>query len=167
MKRNETNGTDARRDDYETIFRLHMAMGEAAETVLRALPPATARLAAALNPRQHAALRAVRFARENGEKPMRLGELARRIGLKRAGASQLVDALAAKGLLARRPDPASARSVLILETPLGRRLGRILLAHAEDSVERFLSPLAPAERRRFLASARSLTAAQRPARQGG
>ena len=148
---------DSLRDEYEAVFRLHMALSDAAEVVLRDLPPATARLAADLNPRQHAALRAVFHARERGE-PLRLGELARRIGLKRAGASQLVTALEAKGLLRREPDPTSSRSVLVRETPTGLRHGRVLLAQAEASVEGFLAPLAPEERRSFLEAARRLAA---------
>ena len=52
-----------------------------------------------------------------GEHPMGPTELAARLGLTQAAGSQVVDRLQAHGLVARAPDPADARRVIVSITP--------------------------------------------------
>lgn len=52
-----------------------------------------------------------------GEQPMGPTELAARLGLTQAAGSQVVDRLQARGLVARAPDPADARRVIVSITP--------------------------------------------------
>lgn len=54
------------------------------------------------------------------ERPVRLGDLAGRLGLGAATVSESVSAAEAKGLVARTPDPKDARAILIEVTPEGR-----------------------------------------------
>ena len=49
-------------------------------------------------------------------------ELAQELALEKSTVSRLVDAMAERGLLERVGHPSDARSVLLLATPLGRRL---------------------------------------------
>ena len=55
---------------------------------------------------------------------MRLSELNRAVLLSQPALSRLVDRLAERGLLERRPDPADGRGVLVHLTDEGRRLQR-------------------------------------------
>lgn len=52
----------------------------------------------------------------------RLTELARRLGVTRQAASQMVQQIEQKGFLERRPDPEDARAVLVRHTAAGRAL---------------------------------------------
>ncbi|MBO0807837.1 MAG: MarR family transcriptional regulator, partial [Actinobacteria bacterium] len=54
--------------------------------------------------------------------PVRYGELNRHVLLSQPALSRLVDRLAARGLIQRRPDPADRRSVLLSLTGPGRAL---------------------------------------------
>jgi DNA-binding MarR family transcriptional regulator len=52
----------------------------------------------------------------------RLVELARRLGVSRQAASQIVQQIEGKGFLERTPDPVDGRAVLVRHTPAGRAL---------------------------------------------
>lgn len=54
--------------------------------------------------------------------PLRLGELARREGVRPPTATRLVDPLVERGLVTRTPDPDDARGVVLTLTRSGRRL---------------------------------------------
>ncbi len=77
--------------------------------------------------------------------------------LDRSNVARLCSALEQRGLLRRTPDPADRRAVLVFLTDQGR----MLLDRAEPAVQAvqrdLLSPLAPAERARFLAALRTIT----------
>jgi DNA-binding MarR family transcriptional regulator len=61
---------------------------------------------------------------------LRPAELAERLGVTRATATGLLDALEADGLVARRRDPRDGRGVRVALTAAGReRMGRILPGH--------------------------------------
>jgi DNA-binding MarR family transcriptional regulator len=57
-----------------------------------------------------------------GEGELRLGELAARRGVCQSVVSRQVGELEARGLVARRPDPADRRAGLVRLTPAGRQL---------------------------------------------
>lgn len=73
----------------------------------------------------------------------RLAELARRMGVTKQAAGQLVDDLEGLGLLERRPDPADGRAKLICFTDEGRAAifrGLEVLAETEEEVLGGLPP---------------------------
>lgn len=61
----------------------------------------------------------------------------------------VLDALAARGLVARRPDPSDGRRRLVALTYQGTALVAALTADAAAGQDDFLSALAPEERRRL------------------
>ena len=81
--------------------------------------------------------------------PIRLGELNRHVLLSQPALSRLVDRLAERGLIDRKPDPADGRGVLLSLSGAGRALQhRIGRRHARD-VARALTGLDPAEIRQL------------------
>ena len=54
--------------------------------------------------------------------PVRMGELAELLGIVRRSATSVVDELAERGLVERRPDPVDRRGVAVVVTPSGRAL---------------------------------------------
>src|SRR5688500_11281333 len=68
-----------------------------------------------VTPAQARALRTL--ARSDG--PIRMSELADRLRLARRSTASVIDALAARGLVARRPDPVDRRAVAVEVTPAG------------------------------------------------
>lgn len=79
---------------------------------------------------------------------LRMSELADRLLLSRTGLVRMIDELARRGLLERRPDGQDARGTLACLTTAGR--GRFLeaaAAHRENVRGDFLSPLGPEGRR--------------------
>jgi len=84
--------------------------------------------AAGLVPRQHQALLAIKgFAHREA---ITAGQLARRLCIQHHSAVGLINRLAAKGLLRRRPDPADHRQVRLELTPKATHLlARLSVAH--------------------------------------
>jgi DNA-binding MarR family transcriptional regulator len=80
--------------------------------------------------------------------PIRLSELNRYVLLSQPALSRLVDRLAERGLIDRRPDPADGRGVLLSLSGDGRavqrRIGR---RHARDVAQALTAELDPAELR--------------------
>lgn len=73
-------------------------------------------------------------------------EVARLIGIDAGAVSRLVDRLAAKGLMTRRPDPASRRSLRLSLTPAGRALVPVLIRIADGNDAAYFGVLPPGER---------------------
>ena len=78
------------------------------------------------------------------------GSLAARLGVDTASAHHLTHRLAAAGYIERRIDAQDRRARALRLTARGKALRAELRSAARASQERILSPLAPAERRRFL-----------------
>jgi DNA-binding MarR family transcriptional regulator len=57
-----------------------------------------------------------------GEEPMRMSELAERLGIARRSATSVVDELAERDLVTRRRDPADRRAVAVQIAPAGETL---------------------------------------------
>ena len=58
----------------------------------------------------------------NADQPIRLSELAARLGIVPRSATSVVDDLEAAGLVARQPDPNDRRATLVDLTPDGRQI---------------------------------------------
>ena len=56
-----------------------------------------------------------------GEAPVNISELARRLGISKQGAAQIVDDMERRGLVVRGPDPSDGRSRLVSLTDEGQR----------------------------------------------
>ncbi|MFF9351948.1 MarR family winged helix-turn-helix transcriptional regulator [Streptomyces sp. NPDC014734] len=84
--------------------------------------------------------------------PLRIGDLARGMGIGKPSASRLVDILVAAGLVGRRPDPHDQRASLIALTPAGTA---VLDSIRRDSLQALASLVAelPDDRRAVLADA--------------
>ena len=82
--------------------------------------------------------------------PVRPGELNRHVLLSQPALSRLVDRLAERGIVERKPDPADGRGVLLSLTPAGlalqRQVGRL---HARDVARAMTAGLTPGELRRL------------------
>jgi DNA-binding MarR family transcriptional regulator len=89
--------------------------------------------------------------------PLRLNDLAARMGTSAPTASRTVDVLDELGLAARTPDPDDRRAVRIELTPAGRRLIDERRARASTAFEPAAATLAPAEREQLLALLARLT----------
>jgi DNA-binding MarR family transcriptional regulator len=84
--------------------------------------------------------------------PARLGSLADAMGTTDATASRTVDALEARGLAERRPDPEDARCVIVAATDAGAAEVRCRRERVVELAERALAGLSPDEARRVTAS---------------
>lgn len=97
-----------------------------------------AALEAGLTPQQHQALLAIKGF--PGRRRVTVGELAERLNIRPHSAVGLVDRLAARGLVRRRPDRADRRQVWIeLTRRAEAQLTRLSLAHRDEL--RRLAPL--------------------------
>lgn len=95
-----------------------------------------------LTPAQARALRIL--GRE--DRPLRMGELAERLGIVPRSATTVVDALEAAGLATRVPDPGNRRALLVAPTESGQNtLARMSDARRRSAAE-LLSVLTPDER---------------------
>ena len=88
-----------------------------------------------------AQLRALRMLRRHGV--MRLSELSDRLRIAPRSATEVVDALEARGLVQRRPDPGDRRATLVEVTGDG---GGVLDAVRGTEAERIFSRLTAADR---------------------
>ena len=88
-----------------------------------------------------AQLRALRMLRRHGV--MRLSELSDRLRIAPRSATEVVDALEARGLAQRRPDPGDRRATLVEVTADG---SGVLDAVRGTEAERVFSRLSPADR---------------------
>ncbi len=84
------------------------------------------------------------------EGPLRLNDLAQRIGTSTATASRAVDALDSLGLIRRAPDAEDRRALSLTVSELGRALLDERLARAATAFEPATASLSPEERRELL-----------------
>ena len=82
--------------------------------------------------------------------PIRLRDLARRIGTTPATATRSTDALEAASLVERRTDPLDGRGVLVAATPLGRRTEREAHRNLVVLLDRMLEQMDASARERFV-----------------
>jgi len=94
--------------------------------------------------------------------PLRLNDLAARIGTSAPTASRTVDSLDDLGLVARETDPADRRAVRIELTPAGRRLVDERKARAAAAFEPAVGALAGPDRKQLLDLLARMTAALSP-----
>ena len=102
-----------------------------------------------LTPHQFRALNAV--AREttcpgNGEPGLRLKELAERLHIVPRSATEVVDQLAAKGLVERMADPSDRRATLLKLTEAGNKLREQVHEDRKREADEFFSVLEPKDR---------------------
>lgn len=100
-----------------------------------------------LTPAQSRALRTVARSSE----PMRMGELAQRMGIVPRSATSLVDALVAAGLLERATDPENRRAVLVGLSPGGRQVQDRMAQVRAQAATQILAPLSAEDTARLLA----------------
>jgi DNA-binding MarR family transcriptional regulator len=97
--------------------------------------------------------------------PLTVGEQAEHMGLRRNSASELLQRLEAKGLVARIRDERDERRVLVWLTPAGRdvvsRVGEVL---APDLLAERMAALSPDERKSVIRGLELLTAAEPPSK---
>lgn len=104
-----------------------------------------------LTPHQFRALNAVgraAAAEENagGEPGLRLKELAERLRIAPRSATEVVDQLAEKGLVERRPHPSDRRATLLSLTAEGEQLRARVNADRKREADEFFSVLEPQDR---------------------
>jgi DNA-binding MarR family transcriptional regulator len=85
-----------------------------------------------------------------GEEPMRIRDLAERLGLAESSATRLADRLEALGLARRRADAEDRRSVLLQLTPSGRAHARAVAKRRRAYLVELLRRLEPEERRELV-----------------
>ena len=83
-------------------------------------------------------------------RPLRMGDLAGRLGLTARTITTLVDALEQDGLVQRHADPTDRRATLIDMTPTGCRYYDQVSAGLSELAEQIVGPLSAAERRQLL-----------------
>jgi DNA-binding MarR family transcriptional regulator len=74
-----------------------------------------------------------------------IDDLRRVLGLSHSGGVRIVRRLAARGLIAREPDPADRRAVRLHLTAEGRRTARRVLADRRETLAELLAPLGQRE----------------------
>jgi len=89
-------------------------------------------------------LRALGVLLRHGE--VRSGELAEHLRIAPRSATEVVDALAERGLVERRPDPADRRATQIAATEAGTELGRAVQAARAAEADRVFATLDDADR---------------------
>jgi DNA-binding MarR family transcriptional regulator len=95
-----------------------------------------------LTPAQSRALRVV----SRDEEPLRMVDLAERLGVVPRSVTTLVDALEAAGLVRREADPSNRRSTLIRLTDSGRSLRVEMQQARRQAAEDLFAPLSEAQR---------------------
>jgi DNA-binding MarR family transcriptional regulator len=76
-------------------------------------------------------------------------EISRRLGIDRTTVVALIDAMQARGLVQRMPDPADRRRNLVQPTASGRAIHQDASPAVDVVEEAFLAPLSPADRDRL------------------
>ena len=107
-----------------------------------------------LTPHQFRALSAVARAAsgadsqgtQGGEPGLRLKELAERLHIAPRSATEVIDHLAAKGLVERRAHPTDRRAALLVLTEAGEQLRETVLADRKREADEFFSVLEPGDR---------------------
>lgn len=144
------------RERIETPFAAAACMMEVFNYVQNrawsSLPAAKRRTVDAITPRQQKTMMLVYMNDVRGNAPMTLGELALRLGLKKAAASILVSGLVEKKLLARRTDSENRRFVRISLAAKGRATGDAIVGAGAEQTKRLFSKLGDAETAAFCAS---------------
>ena len=84
-------------------------------------------------------------------RPVRMGDLAGRLGLTARTITTLVDALEQEGLIERQADQTDRRATLIDMTPTGCQYYDQVSAGLAELAEQIVGPLSAAERRQLLA----------------
>ena len=90
------------------------------------------------------------------EGPLRMSDLAQRLGVSVATASRTVDGLARRGFVRRDSDPADARAVRVRATAQGRREHRVRREHFVQALESLMDELSEDERRQLAESLETL-----------
>ena len=88
--------------------------------------------------------RALRVLRRKG--PIRLSELSGYLHIAPRSATEVVDALEARGLVERRPDPGDRRATLVEVTERGGEVLEAIRAASGSEAERTFDRLGPADR---------------------
>lgn len=78
--------------------------------------------------------------------PLPLSELGTRVSLEKSWVSRAVEAMAARGLVTKEPNPSDARSWLVTLTADGERTVRELNRTLDDHAATLLATLSPPER---------------------
>ncbi|MDR7270511.1 DNA-binding MarR family transcriptional regulator [Pelomonas saccharophila] len=78
--------------------------------------------------------------------PLPLSELGTRVSLEKSWVSRAVEAMAARGLVSKEPNPQDARSWLVTLTADGERTVHELNRSLDDHAESLLAALSPRER---------------------
>ncbi len=78
--------------------------------------------------------------------PLRMVDLAGRLGVVPRSVTTLVDALESAGLAARTPDPANRRSLLVAPTEKGRATRDHMATARREAVAELLAPLSAGQR---------------------
>ncbi|MGW6276853.1 MarR family winged helix-turn-helix transcriptional regulator [Kribbella sp. NPDC055071] len=86
----------------------------------------------------------------NAEHPLRLSELAAKLGIVPRSATSVVDDLESAGLLARHPDPHDRRATLVSLTPAGAQILTTLRQSRQQTMATQLTRLTPAEQSTLL-----------------
>ncbi len=90
-----------------------------------------------------------------GQKPLRVSELAKALGMSLASASALSDRLVRQSLIARHPDPTDRRSVFLHVATPGARLMRRLDHARTAQLTRAIRLMTEQERRAFVTTLRA------------
>jgi len=77
---------------------------------------------------------------------VRSGELAEHLRIAPRSATEVVDDLQERGLVARAPDPADRRAILLTLTDLGTATGAAIKAARQAAAERFFAGLSEGDR---------------------
>ena len=91
------------------------------------------------------------------DEPHRLSDLAERLRIAPRSATEVVDHLAVRGLVERRPDAADRRATLIVLTDRGRAAADDIRDARIIEADRFFDRLSPADRADLSRILRSLT----------
>jgi len=103
---------------------------------------AAALVAWEISPGQSRALRMV----GTSEEPIRLSTLAERLRIVPRSATEVVDALEGRGLVARQADPTDRRATCVVLTDEGERLLALIEKARAQAADDYLSVLGPGER---------------------
>lgn len=94
---------------------------------------------------------------DQADQPIRLSELAARLGIVPRSATSVVDDLEAAGLVARQPDPHDRRATLVDLTSEGRQILTSLREKRRDVMVSQLTRLSPAEQQTLATLLQRLT----------